>query len=129
MTALRDLASNLDVRESIRPAVHTASVNGQTVDMRGYNSALVAITVGAVAGSGNVTPKMQESDDDSTWSDVAAADLQGSFPADLAADTVYKVGYLGSKRYVRAVGTLNSGTSVAYAAAFVLGDANLLPVA
>ena len=129
MAALRDLASNLAVRESIRPAVHSASINGESVDLRGFNSALVAITAGAVAGAGNVTPKLQDSDNGSDWADVTAANLQGEFPAALVADTAYKVGYLGSKRYVRAVGTLNSGTSVAFAAVIVLGNANLKPVA
>lgn len=128
--AMRDLARNLAVQESIRPAVHSAAtVTGETVDTRGFESAMVAITVGAVAGAGNVTPKMQHSLDGSTgWDDVAAADLHGSFPAVLAANTTYKAGYRGGRRYVRAFGTLNSGTSVAYSAIVLLGNAGQRPV-
>ena len=128
--AMRDLASNLAVAESIRPAVHSAAtVTGETVDTRGYESAMVAITAGAVAGSGNVTPKMQHSANGSDWDDVAAADLIGAFPTVLVANTTYKVGYRGGRRYVRAFGTLNSGTSVAYSAAFILGTPAQRPVA
>jgi len=128
--AMRDLARNLAIRESIPPAVHSAStVTGETVDTRGFESAMVAIAVGAVAGSGNVTVKMQHSVNGTDWDDVTAADLHGSFPAALVANTTPKVGYRGGRRYLRAFGTLNSGTSVAYSAAFILGDAAQRPVA
>lgn len=127
MASLRDLASVIAVRESIRPAVHAATVTGETVDTRGFNSAAAVLTVGAIASSGNVTPKLQDSPNGSDWTDVAAADLQGSFPAALVTNSVVKVGYLGDARYLRAVGTLNSGTSVAFAAVIVLGDADQRP--
>ena len=128
--AMRDLARNLAVLESIRPAVHSAAtVTGETVDTRGFESAMVAITVGAIAGSGNVTPKLQHSVNDSDWDDVAAADLLGEFPEELVASTTYKVGYRGGRRYLRVFGTLNSGTSVAYAAAVILGHPAQRPVA
>jgi hypothetical protein len=127
--AMRDLASNLALRESIRPAVHSAAtVTGETVDTRDFESAMVAITVGAVAGSGNVTPKMQHSANGTDWDDVAAADLIGAFPTILVTNTTYKVGYRGGQRYLRAFGTLNSGTSVAYSAAFILGNPAQRPV-
>jgi len=60
---------------------------------------------------------------------VTAADLLGSFPTALVANTTYKVGYRGGRRYVRVFGTLNSGTSVAYSAMVILGDAAQKPVA
>ncbi len=129
MASLRDLASNIGVAESIRPAVHAATLNGQTVDTRGFNSAAVLIAVGAIAGAGNMTVKLQDSSNGSDWTDVAAAELKGSFPSALEANSVVKVGYLGDARYLRAVGTLNSGTSVAFSAVIVLGDADQRPVA
>jgi hypothetical protein len=129
--ASRDISSNIRFAESIRPAVHSAAtVNGEAVDTRGFDSAACVITVGALAGSGNVTPKMQASTTGSSgWEDVPAAELEGSFPAVLTINTTYKVGYRGSRRYLRAVGTLNSGTSVTYAAAFVLSHPNQAAVA
>lgn len=127
MASLRDLASNLGAAESIRPAVHSGSVDGQSVDTRGYDSAAAFVTVGAIAGSGNVTVKLQDSPDNTNWTDVAAANLQGEFPAALLTNTAFLVGYLGTERYVRAVGTLNSGTSVAFSVGIVLGNPNIRP--
>jgi hypothetical protein len=123
--ASRDLASNLAIRESIRPAVHSAAtVTGEVVDTRGFDSAMVAVAVGAVAASGNVTLKLQHSETTSggDFSDVTAADLVGAFPAALLTNTAFRVGYTGPRRYLRVFGTLNSGTSVAYSAAVVLGS-------
>jgi hypothetical protein len=125
--ATRDLASHIAVRESIRAAVHNSTVTGQTVDTRGFASAAAVVTVGAVAGSGNITVKLQDSANGSDWADVVAADLIGSFPAALVQNTSFRVGYIGAQRYLRAVGTLNSGTSVAFAAPIVLGDPEQRP--
>jgi hypothetical protein len=58
---------------------------------------------------------------------VPVGELQGVFPDVLLTNTALRVGYLGDKRYLRVFGTLNSGTSVAYAAAVVLGNANQRP--
>lgn len=125
---MRDLANNLGLNQSIAPAVQTATVNGASVDLLGFNSAMLVINTGAIAGSGNFTPKLQESDDNSAWSDVVAADLHGAFVTPLAAASVYKVGYKGFKRYIRPVLTLNSGTSIAASATVVKGQAAQRPV-
>lgn len=128
--AKRDLYSNIGVVQAVAPAVLTATNTATGVDLRDFNSATVVINTGAIAGAGNFTPKLQESDEAAAnYADVTAADLLGSFPAALAADSVYKVGYKGNKRYVRTVLTLNSGTSIAASAVIVRGHANLAPVA
>jgi hypothetical protein len=82
---------------------------------------MVVFTTGAVAGSGNFTPKLQDSDDGAAWSDVDVSKLSSSFPAQLAANSTFAVGYRGHKRYLRAVGVYNSGTSVAFSAVIVRG--------
>jgi hypothetical protein len=127
--AKRDLFSNIGVIASIAPAVLTATTNGTGADLRPYNSATVVINTGAIAGSGNFTPKLQESDDNAAWTDVAAGDLLGTFPTALVASSAIKVGYKGTKRYIRPVLTLNSGTSIAADAVVIGGHANLAPVA
>lgn len=127
---MRDLASNIGVFESIRPAVNSAAtVTGQTVDLRGFDAAAAVVAVGAVAGSGNVTVKLQDSDNGSDWDDVVAPNLVGAFPAVLLVNSILRVGYIGGRRYLRAFGTLNSGTSVAYSVAVVTGNATQKPVA
>ena len=128
--AERDLTSNIGVFSTIAPAVLTATTNGAGVDLRPFNSATLVVNVGAIVGAGNMTAKMQESDDNSAWSDVAAIDTIGTaLPAVLVTGTTVRIGYKGIKRYVRAVATLNSGTSVALDAIIVAGHANLAPVA
>lgn len=128
---MRDLASNIGIAAAIVPAVLTATTKGTAIDLLGFNSAAVAIHTGAIVGSGNFTPKLQESDTttDGDFTDVAASDIVGAFPAALAASTVAKVSYTGSKRYIRPVLTLNSGTSIAAGAVAILGDPRSAPVA
>lgn len=128
--AKRDLYSNIGIAAAVAPAVLTATNTSAAIDLRGYQSATVVINTGAIAGSGNFTPKLQESDaSGSGFTDVAAGDLLGVFPAALAADSAYRVGYKGNKRYLKTVLTLNSGTSIAAGAVVVLGHPELAPVA
>lgn len=128
--ASRDLYNNIGVTLAVSPAVLTATNTSSGIDLAGFEGATVIINTGAIAGAGNFTPKLQESDvSGSGYTDVAAKDLLGSFPSALAADTAYKVGYKGSKRYVRTVITLNSGTSIAAGAVIVKSHARSMPVA
>jgi hypothetical protein len=116
---------------SLVPAVQAATLKGSTVDLAGYNSALMVVNTGAIVSDGDYSIAMQESDTttDGDFANVSAADLRGSLPATLEASTVYRQGYIGSKRYVRAVITKAGGTSIAAGAVFVLGHPALAPVA
>jgi hypothetical protein len=126
---MRDLANNIGAVQAVAPAVLTATNTSAAIDLLGFESAAVVINTGAIVAAGNFTPKLQESDDGTTFSDVAAAHLIGEFPAALAADSVVKVGYIGTKRYVRTVLTYNSGTSLAAGAVVVKGNPHTAPVA
>ena len=127
---MRDLVNNISIAASVVPAVHSATVTGTVVDLRGYDSASVGIVTGAIVSDGDFTPKLQHGDESnlSDAADVAAADLQDSFPTILAASSSYHVGYRGSKRYVRVVLTNNGGTSIAASAAVLRGHAAQAPV-
>lgn len=130
--ASKDIYSNFKAAQSVVPGVNsTTPIAGTAIDTAGFESAAMVVSVGAIAASGNVTLKMQHSDTTTSgdFVDVPAAQLQGAIPAALVASTVYKQGYLGAKRYLRANGVLNSGTSVAYGVDFVLGNARSAPVA
>ncbi|MCV0384887.1 MAG: hypothetical protein K5821_00415 [Nitrobacter sp.] len=128
---MRDLASNIGVVASLVPAVQTATLKGTAVDLRGYDSAALVINTGAIAGAGLFDVKLQESDTttDGDFTDVAAANLIGDLPAALEASTVYRQSYIGTKRYIRAVITQQSGTSIAAGAVVVLGHATQRPIA
>ena len=127
---MRDIANNLGIVQAVAPAVLSASDTSPGIDLLGFNSAMVVINTGAIVSSGDFTPKLQESDAaGSGYTDVAAGDLVGTFPASLAADSVVKVGYIGNKRYLRTVLTKNGGTSIAAGAVVVKGRAADRPVA
>lgn len=127
---MRDIVSNISVVQVVAPAVQAATVTSEAIDLLGVNSAMVVINTGAIASSGNFTPKLQDSDTTATedFADVVAAQLQGTFPSALEANAVVKVGYAGFKRYVRLVMTKNSGTSIAAGAVLVSGGATERPV-
>src|SRR5262249_9439355 len=112
---MRDLKSNVDVAQSLAPAARNASANGTGVDLAGYEAAMVEFSFGAVT-DGTHTPKLQDSDDNSTFADVAASGLQGAFVAGTA-NSVQRVGYVGGKRFVRAVITIAGATTGALSAA------------
>lgn len=127
---MKDIYSDLGVVQSTVPAVLAATTTDTGIDLQGFNSALVIVTTGAIVGSGDYTTKLQESDALATdYTDVAAADLLGSFPATLVASSIVNVGYVGNKRYIRTVTTKNSGTSIAAAIVIAKGHPNDAPVA
>ena len=123
-----DIKQTQDVQNSLAPAARTASANGSGVDLANFASATVAFVVGTIT-DGTHTPSVEESDDNSTFTAVAAADLIGTLAA-LASNTNQRVGYRGSKRYLRAVSTVAGATTGGvYAAVVIRGDARKQPVA
>lgn len=117
-----------DVQNSLAPAARTATDTGTGVDLANFGSATVAFSVGTIT-DGTHTPKVQESDDNSTFTDVAAADLIGTLAA-LASNTNQRIGYRGSKRYVRAVSTVAGATTGGvYAAVVLRADGRKQPTA
>ena len=128
---MKDSFSDLGIVASLAPAVVAATTKGSHADLQGFNSALLVINTGAIVGDGDYVVALQESDTttDGDFTDVAAKDLLGTLPATLEANKAYKQGYVGNKRYVRAVITKTGGTSIAAGAVIVLGDAARAPVA
>lgn len=128
---MHDNHSAMSPAATLAPAVFTATTKGSTVDLQGFGSAEMVINAGAVAGDGLFDVEMQHSDTttDADFVAVPAANLLGTLPAALEAATVYRQGYVGSKRYVRAVITKQSGTSVAASAVIVRGHPAVTPTA
>lgn len=127
---MRDLASNIKVVTALSPAVQAATVNGVAVDTLGHGSCAFVLNTGAIVGAGDFGAKLQESDaSGSGYTDVAAADLVGSFVATAVADAAAKVSYIGFKRYVRLVLTKAGGTSIAAGAIAILAHSETRPVA
>ena len=124
-----DIKNELAVTQSISPAGdRTSSVNGSSVDLAARHGLMVVFNVGTIT-DGTHTPKIQDSDDDSTFSDVAAADQVGTLSA-LVAATMQSVGYIGAKQFVRAVVTVTGGpvTGAQWSAVHVAGPPRKAPV-
>lgn len=126
---MKDLHSNVLAVVAHAPAVVAATANGATVDLQGYESAEIIINTGAIVSSGLFVASVEESDDGSAWSAVAAADLLGALPESLAAASVYQVGYRGGARYIRAPLTKTSGTSIAAGVVVLKGHPAIAPTA
>jgi len=127
---MRDLYSNIGVVPALVPAVKSAAGEGPAIDTHGFNRIAFAVTTGAIAGDGDFGVKVQESDlSGSGFADADASVVDTNAPATLDADSAYKLGYRGHKRYVRLALTKAGGTSIAAGAVAVLGDAQKRPVA
>ncbi|CAM5425291.1 hypothetical protein ATER59S_02464 [Aquamicrobium terrae] len=129
---MRDIAHNIDAMAVFQPAILSATDESDPIDLLGFNSAAIIVSTGAIAGSGNFTAKIQHSDDgdDSPpdWDDVEATHLHGALPAVLAANECYRIGYAGSRRWLRVVITKNSGTSIGAGVIVIKGDPHSAPV-
>lgn len=129
---MRDLVNNISSVHTVGPAVLNATTNGSAVDLRGFNSAAILVEVGiggiTFTGTNRVDFILQDSDDGSTgWNAVAAQFITGvsgvtngiirSLVAAHAAPSVVEAGYIGTKRFIRAVptfgGTHATGTPMA----------------
>ncbi len=128
---MRDLANNIGVDQTLAPVDYAATTKGTAVDLSGFSSAALVINTGAITSAGVYVVKMQESDTttDGDFSDVAAGNVVGALPASLAAASTYKQGYIGNKRYIRAVITKTSGTSIVAGAVVIKGNPTSAPVA
>ncbi|MYS47539.1 hypothetical protein GTY23_41495 [Streptomyces sp. SID5998] len=131
---MRDAYSNITVRETLGIATRTASTNGTGVDRAAggcdFQDAMVVVHTGVIT-DGTHAIDVQESDDNTTFTSVAASELQGTEPSIGSADDnkMYVVGYKGTKRYLRvavtASGTTSGGT---YGASVILANPRTAPV-
>lgn len=135
-----DLHNNINLKRGISPAAattdNTAFVS-QIVDTRGYGSVEFAILTGSLADADATFTVLVEDGDASNLSDAAAvADSELLGTEALASfvfsddDKVFKIGYVGNKRYVRVTVTPANNTGNAFVAGlWILGNPTLLPTA
>lgn len=126
---MRDLYHNVLVSQHLNPVVSTTVKTSTTIDLQGYNAANIIFSIGLAADtlSGSVywTLKLQHSDDDISYADVAITDLNSPSLTVVVNSAVtdknaYSFGYQGAKRYLKAVatptGTHTLGTPIAIVA-------------
>lgn len=121
--SFQGLAQSKYTVASLVPQVFAATAAGTAVDIRpiGTNRVSATLAIGAVVASGNVTVKMQASPTtvDGDFVDITGAVFTAATTSNQAAQvidfTIPSVATTSASPniYVRAYGTLNSGTSVA----------------
>ena len=137
---MKDLRSNISVVQTIAPVSRTTDLDGSTVDLQGYESCTFVIDAGiegiTLSGSNMLQIELEESSDNSTWTDVSAStsvigatpDSSGkvaTFDADGEIPAVATVAYIGDKRYVRAMANFSGthGTATPYSVTAIRGSA------
>lgn len=126
---MRDISNRTVAVATQVPAVVTADADGTTVDLQGFNSAMVVVNTGVegdtLSGSVKFDFILEHSDNDSDWSavtsstDVTEGSVDGSgifLTLDANAETpqISQIGYIGGKQYIRckidATGSHSNGT-------------------
>ena len=142
---MRDLKNNIGVVQSLAPAARDADANGTGVDLQGFESATVVIDMGAegitLSTTNKIEIELEHSDDDATYTDVtSSADVIGATPdssgviatfdANGEAPAIASVGYIGGKRYIRAVANFSGthGTATPLSVSVIKGHARKNPV-
>lgn len=141
---MRDLKNNISVVQCIAPVAASADANGTTIDLQGYESCTFVIDMGiegiTLSGTNKIEVELEESSDNSTWTDVTAStsvigatpDSSGvvaTFDDNAETPSVATVGYIGDKRYVRAVANFSGthGTATPIAISCIRGHARKNP--
>jgi hypothetical protein len=127
---IRSWKETFDIAVSLAGTARTASANGTAIDLANYQSTVIAV-VPVSWTDGNHVLKLQDSPDNSVWTDVAASQLDGTMPtinAGVDATFFTRVGYLGARRYLRAVATVSGTTTGAvYSVIALRGSPRKMP--
>ena len=118
------MSTNKDLHNQISTGVAIAltavadgeDVAGVAIDRQGSDGLEIIFQVGAYT-DGSVTPLIEESDDNVTYTAVADADLTNTeASAALTAAGVSSIGYVGSKRYVKATAVTAAASTLSVGA-------------
>lgn len=137
----RENKSHIKPVVAIEAATYSVDKEGNGIDLQGFDSVQLSVNVGESGDTLSASVKcelvLQESDDNSTFTDVDAADIVGADAALFALideagkdQALYNVGYIGNKRYVRVfadfTGTHTNGLPLGAQA--LKGHADIKPV-
>lgn len=145
---MQDLASNIQENILIVPGTLNADNTPPAVDLQGFDSAAIILSIGVGGitfdGTNKIEFVLTHSDDNVTYTNVTAADLNGkdapgtvtngiirALTAAHAAAAVYEFGYLGGKRYIKLLADFSGthGTGTGISAVAVKGHPGYSPAA
>lgn len=126
---MKDLFSNMKVTQVLAPVNATVANSSSTIDREGFEEVHILVGVGVIAGSSKaVTPKLVESDDNSTYSDVAETDVDTPFVG-IETGVAQKIRYRGNKQFLKVKTVHASSSDKAFiSVTALLSGARSLPV-
>lgn len=138
---MKDLYNKIEVVSVLDPITVSATATYTDIDLQGFNSAVILIHMGvdaALDGSNYWTFTLQDSADGTTYANVETADMLDltvtsgvvlTVDSTSEDNTVYKIGYVGGKRYLQLVATETGTLSGPMAITLIKGDPEIAPVA
>jgi len=132
--ASRDLKNDIKIVNALNIAAISTNTTtaGVEIDTQGFESVTFEIITGART-DGTVTPLIQETDTSGSYSGSVDDDNLVGLEADAAisvAQSRSRVGYIGTKRYVKlSLVSTSVTTGLTAGASVILSDAKRLPVA
>lgn len=141
---MKDLYNKLTAESVLHAIAWSATATYTDIDLQGYNSCIILIDVGVDAGSGldsstnNITFTLQDSADGTSYANVETADMIDctvtsgvvlTIDSTDKDNTLYKLGYVGGKRYLQLVATEAGTCSVPMSIVVIKGNPELEPVA
>ena len=121
MSVTKDLHSQIVVGTAIAltAVANGEDVTGTAIDRQGSDGLEIIFQVGAYT-DGSMTPLIEDSDDNVTYTAVADDNLTNTeASAALSAAGVSSIGYVGFKRYVRATAVTAAASTLSVGASFV----------
>ncbi len=142
---MHDLHSHISLATLIGAATLAADNTPAAVDLKGFDAAEIVLNIGAggitFSGTNKIEFVLTHSDDDSSYSNVADADMLGvssissgiikSLISAHASAASYRFGYKGGKRYLKLLADFSGthGTGTPIAATVIKGHPELGPCA
>lgn len=140
---MKDLYNNIEVSAILAPVVVSATATHTDIDLAGFNSACLLIDTGVDAGSGlsashKLVFTLNHSDDGTTYTAVTTADMLDltvtsgivlTIDSTDEDNTLYKLGYVGGKRYLELTYTETGTVSMPMAITLVKGNPEVAQVA
>lgn len=110
---MRDLYNHIAAQAAFPSASRAAAESSAAIDLLRSSRLAFVVNTGAITTAGDFGVTIEESDDGATgWAAAPVDHVQTDAPATLGATSVYRLGYLGWKRYVRLSLTKAGGTSI-----------------
>ena len=130
---MRDMVNHVRTEVLIEPQTLSGQKTSAQLDTNGAGRLMLLIVTGAIVSDGSFNITVQESDTTTAgdFTEVAPEQLLGGngmlWGEDggstvLAANTAYRIGYTGWKRYLRVIVNKSTGTSIVLGLVAVLGD-------